>query len=75
MNKLLKFSLRIIACSFTLSVYTVLIESYIHSYYTDFTFCVLNNVYGEFWFELIMFFIGSFLILVFYVIDTCRDLK
>jgi len=75
MNKILNISLRIIALSYTLSLYSVIIESYIHSMQTNFMFCVLNNAYGEFWFELIMFFVGGILLLIFYIIDITKILK
>jgi len=75
MNKILNLSLRTIALSFTMSLYSVITGSYIHSINTNFMFCVKNNTYGEFWFELMMFFIGGTLLLIFYMMDIKNILK
>jgi hypothetical protein len=65
-------ALEIIGLAFTMSLYQVTILSYISSIKTDYTYCVKNNVYGEFWIELLMFFYGSIAIFTLIVYDIIK---
>ena len=57
----MKTLLKLIAFGSTLGLYFQVIMAYIISYHTDFRFCVLNNVYGEYWIELVaLIFFGVF---------------
>lgn len=57
----IKTLLKLIAFGSTFALYLQVIMAYIISYQTDFRFCILNNAYGEFWFELIaLIFFGIF---------------
>jgi hypothetical protein len=68
-------ALEVIGLAFTISLYQVTIGSYIGSMKSDYTYCVKNNVYGEFWAELIMMFFGAFFTFIFSIVNILKEAK